>query len=961
MVVAARAGAGESGEEIAGANGGFTRRRLCGFLAAATLFVLVITAPAARAASTVGTGTHPWVVVLCNFSDESATPYPQSYFEEMFSDAGKGQLGELDFWHDVSFGQLSISGTTVTNWAVAKNPEKLSESLTRGQWIKLEAPFKGGGGPRLDKIIACADGASGITWSHYWGVVAIFPEARSTLAAPINASATTATLTTTTNFPNGSAPFLMGIGEGKSSETVKVTAVSGNTLTIERGQEGTTAQEHLEGTKVGVPGDLGGVGAGQLENIPIQGTNYTIATIILPHEIDVEGASHEMGHGHGYIHSRKLSYSTTDYEDCYDLMSAYSCDAAFSANPSSGNFVPGSGTDFGGTGLYNTVLGESEGSKGPGVDAINLDTQGWIPGPRRYLFDNSKSNQATISLHSLGDPEALKAPGSQSLEARIPATVKIENESPAEKSGSPTPPTNPPTCSGSGYGCTTSQYYTVEYREQAGFDRGFPASGVLLHLRGEDTRSYWIDQTPLGHAGLLFAGDEYVDAASKAYVAVNAIEPATKTALLTLGSRKIEATLSNLAPASGEFNDSVTLAADLTVAGSGAPAPGEPVVLSVGSQSCVGTTDTSGHVSCEITLLNGVGANTLSASFAGDSAYAATTAEVPFTIIQEESQLTYTGAVTADYHDAFTASATLVDPEGGAPIEGKTITFTLGVGDTCSATTNGLGVAECPITPTQAAGPYNIVASFAGGTNYVSSEDSKPFTITKEETTTTYTGPTVILMGASGVTLQGKLLEDGLTPIEGRTLTLSLGAQSCTGTTNAAGVAECSLTYTGSLGSVSLEASFAGDAFYLPSSDTTKTAIVFAFPSRGAFVLGDDTVAAALPITTVTWWADDWSTENSLSGGFAPPAFKGFAATVALPTSTPPAACAGPWTSRPGNSSSPPASVPSYMGVLVSSSVTKSGSTISSDTTKIVVVKTEPGYAADPGHHGTGTIVATYC
>jgi hypothetical protein len=216
-------------------------------------------------------------------------------------------------------------------------------------------------------------------------------------------------------------------------------------------------------------------------------------------------------------------------------------------------------------------------------------------------------------------------------------------------------------------------------------------------------------------------------------------------------------------------------------------------------------------------------------------------------------------------------------------------------------------------------------------------------------------------MGGSGVTLQGKLLEDGLTPIEGRTLTLSLGAQSCNGATNAAGVAECTLTFTGPLGSEPLVASFAGDAYYLPSEDRSKTAIVFAFPSRGAFVLGDSTVAAALPITPVVWWADDWSTENSLSGVFAPPAFKGFAATVALPTSTPPAPCAGPWTTRPGNSSAPPASVPSYMGVLVSSSVTKSGSTISGTTTHIVIVKTEPGYAPDPGHHGTGTIAATYC
>jgi hypothetical protein len=49
------------------------------------------------------------------------------------------------------------------------------------------------------------------------------------------------------------------------------------------------------------------------------------------------------------------------------------------------------------------------------------------------------------------------------------------------------------------------------------------------------------------------------------------------------------------------------------------------------------------------------------------------------------------------------------------------------------------------------------------------------------------------------------------------------------------------------------------------------------------------------------------------------------------------------------------------MGVLVAGSVSKSGALISGDTVHIVVVKTAPGYAPDPGDHGTGTIVATYC
>jgi hypothetical protein len=926
--------------------------------ATVALLASLLAAPAAQAAEHVGIGTQKWVVVLCHFSDESAEPKSQSYFEHMFTSAGEGELGEFDFWHEVSFEQYSIAGTKVTPWVVAKNPENTSESLTRGQWIKLEKPFPGpGGGPRGDKILACADGASGVNWSEYWGVIAIFPEARSTLAKPISASVTEAELTTTENFPNGSAPFLMTIcskcsGKETNYETVEVTAVSGNTVTIKRGQEGTTANEYPAGAQVGVPGDLGGVGwgghEGQGENLPIQGKNYTISTTILPHEIDDEGASHEMGHASGFNHSRAMSSSTTDYNDCFDIMSAYSCDAAFT----------GVGANFGGEGLYNTVLGGAQYSKGPGEDAINLDKQGWIPSGLHDEFENSVSKQETVSLHALEDyTHALTPPAGQYLEARIPAEVTIQNEAPTNGA-----PTKPPTCSGSGFHCVKSKYYTVEYREKAGWDRGFPGSSVLLHLWSpEDERGYWVNETPSAHGGLLFAGDEYVDAASKAYVAVNAISTGSRTAQVTLGSRKIEATLTNLAPSSGEFNDSVTLSADLTVKGSGAPVPGEAVTLTVGSQSCVATTNEMGQGSCELTLEQGPGSSKLSASFTGDAAYAEATAEVPFTIEQEESKVTYTGATTSDYHDAFTASAKLEDPEGGVPIEGKTITFTLGVGDSCQAKTNGAGEASCSITPTQKAGPYTITASFGPDADYESSTDPKPFTITKEQTTTTYTGPTVILKGGGGVTLKGQLLEDGKVPIEGRTLTLSIGAQSCTGKTDASGTAECTLIFVGELGPQPLEASFGGDEYYLPSSDASKTATVFSFPSRGDFALGDATVDGAPPGLFVTWWSAGWSDENSLSGGFAPLAFKGFVANVALPTSTPPAACAGPWTTPAGDSPSPPGSVPSYMGVLVSSSESKSGATISGGTTHIVVVKTDPGYAPDPGHHGTGTIVATYC
>ncbi len=427
-------------------------------------------------------------------------------------------------------------------------------------------------------------------------------------------------------------------------------------------------------------------------------------------------------------------------------------------------------------------------------------------------------------------------------------------------------------------------------------------------------------------------------------------------------------TLTYTGATSGVFGQPFTLSATLTDTENGAPLAGQSVTLTIlgTSVSCTKATNAAGEVICPFAAaLFTPGSYTIEASYVGSAVYEGASSTAKFVLNKAQTAIAYTGETTADYHDPFNAQAFLIDAENGQPLSGQPVEIVLGATDKCSPnpTTNVLGEAGCSIDPMQVPGPYTITASYAGNADYLHSSEGVAFTITKEETSTTYTGPTVILEGASGVTLQGQLLEDGVTPIEGRTLTLSLGAQSCTtGPTDASGVASCPLTFTGPLGSEPLVASFAGDAYYLPSSDASKTAIVFAFPSRGAFTLGDKTVAAATPnITTVTWWADTWSALNSLSDGSAPPSGKGFANTVGLPTTTPPAACGSSWATSGGNSPPPTSGVPSYMGTLVTSKVTKTGSTIAGNTLSIVVVKVNAGYAPDPGHHGTGLIVATYC
>jgi hypothetical protein len=172
--------------------------------------------------------------------------------------------------------------------------------------------------------------------------------------------------------------------------------------------------------------------------------------------------------------------------------------------------------------------------------------------------------------------------------------------------------------------------------------------------------------------------------------------------------------------------------------------------------------------------------------------------------------------------------------------------------------------------------------------------------------------------------------------------------------TSASGVASCTISPVAQpLGPGTVSANFAGDNFYLPSKTSVATTI-FAFLASGGFVIGDKSNVNG---KAVTFWGAEWASLNSLSGGAAPDSFKGFALT---PSTTPPT-CGGAWTSDPGASSAPPDSVPSFMAVLVSSSIGKSGKTISGNIPHIAVISTNPGYAPDPGHAGTGTVVAQFC
>jgi hypothetical protein len=310
---------------------------------------------------------------------------------------------------------------------------------------------------------------------------------------------------------------------------------------------------------------------------------------------------------------------------------------------------------------------------------------------------------------------------------------------------------------------------------------------------------------------------------------------------------------------------------------------------------------------------------------------------------------------TQDFDDVVTLQATVAP----STVPGSVQFFVNGANVGVGAYNSGTGVATLPYLVALPAGSYSLEADFTSADPlFLSSKGVLPtgLTVTLEETTLSYTGAKVIANGGSA-SMSGVLLEDGVKPIAGRTVHFTLGsggsAQSCNGVTNASGLAACTISPVAQpLGVIPVGDSFAGDAFYRPAS-ASSTAMLFAFLTTGAMVVGDQ---SAQMNAGVTFWGAEWASLNALSGGAAPNSFKGFANTT-----TEPPACGTRWQTHPGNSSDPPAMLPPFMGVVVSSSIGKSGPTIAGNAVRIVVVQTNAGYASDPGHAGTGIVVAEFC
>jgi hypothetical protein len=243
--------------------------------------------------------------------------------------------------------------------------------------------------------------------------------------------------------------------------------------------------------------------------------------------------------------------------------------------------------------------------------------------------------------------------------------------------------------------------------------------------------------------------------------------------------------------------------------------------------------------------------------------------------------------------------------------------------------------------------------------------------VTKAPTTATYTSPSIVVNGWS-TTLTASVGTSFGSGLTGQPVTLTVGsgssAQSCTGNVDASGKVSCTIaSLNQTSGTLPVTVSYNGNSYY-QSSSKSSTVIVASAPSSGGFVVGDVSAGATTSSllsgtisngNTVNFWGSQLWKKNVFTGvNNSPASMKGY---IDQGPVLGPQACTKQWTSDPGNSSNPPATIPNYMLVVVSSFINQNASTEWGDIKHIAVVHVTPGYGPAPGHDGFGQIVGWIC
>ena len=299
------------------------------------------------------------------------------------------------------------------------------------------------------------------------------------------------------------------------------------------------------------------------------------------------------------------------------------------------------------------------------------------------------------------------------------------------------------------------------------------------------------------------------------------------TAVTVTVAKASTTTTVTFSPAAPAFGQSVTLTA--TIASPGAGTPTGTVTFFNGTTSLgTGTLNSSGVATLAVTSLP-VAANSITATYGGDTDFATSTSTaVTVTVAKASTTTTVTFSPAAPaFGQSVTLTATIAAASPGAGTPTGTVTFFNGTTSLGTGTLNSSGVATLALTSLPEAA-NSIVATYGGDTDFTTSTSSAvTVTVGQPATTTTLTvsvpSPTpfeaVTLTATVASVISGAGTPTGtVTFLDG---TNSLG----TATLNSSGVATLAVSSL-AIGSNSITAAYSGDTNFAGSTSPAKVVVV---------------------------------------------------------------------------------------------------------------------------------------
>lgn len=324
------------------------------------------------------------------------------------------------------------------------------------------------------------------------------------------------------------------------------------------------------------------------------------------------------------------------------------------------------------------------------------------------------------------------------------------------------------------------------------------------------------------------------------------------------------ATSLSVSDATGKIGETVALSATLTQMTDGTPISGKTIFFRVdGSSAGSATTDTSGVAALSYTIPEGSGPSmrTISANFAGDGAFEASSGSGTLTVWKGDSSLSLR-PMTGTVGKVAQLIARLARQPDNANLVGRTIEFTLGGISIGSTMTNSRGIAilNFLVPDTIGSGEKSITASFAGDANYNSATLTRTaFYVYKADTALAFEN-------ASGTVGQMTRLRARLSrpwdgaAVAGRVVYFSVeGTTVGSAVTDSNGVATLPLIVPDTLGSgvKNVTATFVGDNAYNPSRLTAAVLTIFKTASNIRLMHVYGRVGQTVRLRARLWRAQD--------------------------------------------------------------------------------------------------------